>query len=241
MAVFAETALLPEGWASDVQVSIGADGRIGRIEKGAPNTGDARAEILLPALANLHSHTFQRAMAGLAESRSPSGRDSFWTWREVMYRFLDVLSPDEIEAIAAFAFMEMQEAGFAAVAEFHYLHRQPGGRVYPQSGELASRIGDAARETGAGLTLLPVYYRQGGVDGRPVKGGQLRFVNGLDDFAILVEASESVVKTLPADSMLGIAPHSLRAVGADDLKELASLRPDAPLHMHIADHSGEVE
>lgn len=239
--IFAQTALLPEGWASDVKISIGADGRIETVEKGVGDSGGVRVEILLPAVANLHSHTFQRAMAGLAEARSPSGRDSFWTWREVMYRFLDVLSPDEIEAIAAFAFTEMQEAGFAAVAEFHYLHRQPGGQVYPRPGELASRIGDAAKIAGIGLTLLPVFYRQGGVDGRPVKGGQLRFVSKLDEFSILVEASEGVVKTLPADAMLGIAPHSLRAVGADDLREVAKLRPDAPLHMHVAEQIGEVE
>ena len=126
-AISAQWALLPDGWASDVRVEIDAEGRIAGVATGAaPSAGDQRVPFLLPAVSNLHSHTFQRAMAGLAERRGPSGRDSFWTWRAVMYRFLDILTPDEIEAIAAFAFMEMLEAGFSAVAEFHYLHHWGG-------------------------------------------------------------------------------------------------------------------
>ena len=143
--IFAERALLPEGWAADVAVSIDGAGRIAAVEAGAVAPADAdRASLLLPALSNLHSHTFQRAMAGLTEARGPSERDSFWTWREVMYRFLDVLTPDEIEAIATFAFMEMQEAGFSAVAEFHYLHNAPGGARYDDPAELSVRIAAAA-------------------------------------------------------------------------------------------------
>src|SRR5690606_562733 len=134
-------ALLPTAWASDVRLGIGPDGRIAAIEPGATAApGDLRVKTLLPAVANLHSHTFQRAMAGLAEQRGPGDRDSFWTWRETMYRFLDILSPEDVEAIAAFAFMEMLEAGFAAVAEFHYLHHQPGGAPYADLGELSARI-----------------------------------------------------------------------------------------------------
>ena len=168
-AIFAQTALLADGWRKHVRVEIGDDGRIGKVEADvAPSVESEYVEVLLPALSNLHSHTFQRAMAGLTERRGPSGRDSFWTWREVMYRFLDILSPDEIEAIAAFAFMEMQEAGFSSVAEFHYLHNRQGGGAYDDPGELAARICAASEMTGIGLTLLPVHYAQGGVDGRPL-------------------------------------------------------------------------
>jgi formimidoylglutamate deiminase len=239
--IFAEHALLPEGWAEKVHVAIGEDGRIAAVKEGGGGAGARRVSVLLPAAGNLHSHTFQRAMAGLAERRGPSGRDSFWTWRAVMYRFLDLLTPEEIEAVAAQAFMEMQEAGFAAVAEFHYLHNQPGGAAYDDPGELSARIAEAVAETGIGLTLLPVYYNRGGVDGRPLAGGQLRFGNDLESFATLLERAGGIAGGLPADTGLGIAPHSLRAVPADDLKALEAWRPAAPFHMHIAEQAAEVE
>jgi formimidoylglutamate deiminase len=180
-------------------------------------------------------------MAGLTERRGPSERDSFWTWRDMMYRFLDLLSPDDVEAIAAFAFMEMQEAGFAAVAEFHYLHNQPGGASYDEPRELSARIAAAGQATGIGLTLLPVYYAHGGVDGRPLAGGQLRFGNRLDGFAKLVQRGEEIIRDLPADTRLGIAPHSLRAVGPADLEVLTGMLPEAPFHMHIAEQEAEIE
>lgn len=240
--IFAERALLPDGWAENVLVAIGEDGRIARVARDSAIGADGRrAAVLLPALGNLHSHTFQRAMAGLAERRGPSERDSFWTWRAVMYRFLDLLAPDEIEAVAAQAFMEMQEAGFAAVAEFHYLHNLPGGAAYADRGELSARIAAAAGETGIGLTLLPVYYNQGGVDGRPLAGGQLRFGNDLESFAALIERAKEISRGLSADTGLGIAPHSLRAVSAGDLMVLEGWLPAAPFHMHIAEQTAEVE
>ncbi len=183
-AIFAAKALLPDGWRSDVRLTV-ESGRIGSVEEAAmPQPGDARVDALLPALSNLHSHTFQRAMAGMTETRGPQ-RDSFWTWRVLMYRFLDHLAPEDVEAIAALAFMEMQESGFAAVAEFHYLHHQPGGVAYAERAELAGRIVAAAQETGIGLTLLPVLYRYGGLDKRPLQGGQLRFGNDLHAFLAL--------------------------------------------------------
>ncbi|MCV0394825.1 MAG: formimidoylglutamate deiminase [Rhizobiaceae bacterium] len=240
--IFAGTALLPEGWTSDVEVTIGQDGRISDVTPNTtPSPAAKRVPVLLAAPSNLHSHTFQRAMAGLAESRGPSGRDSFWTWREIMYRFLDILSPEEIEVIAAFAFMEMQEAGFAAVAEFHYLHHGPGGRAYDDIGELSSRIAAAASGTGTGLTLLPVHYAQGGVDGRPLAGGQLRFGNDLDRYRLLFERAEAIVDDMPADTGIGVAPHSLRAVSPGDLAALAKYRPNRPIHMHIAEQEKEIE
>ena len=241
-AIFAENALLPDGWASDVLVKIGDDGRVAEVATNATtDPSAARVSVLLPAVSNLHSHTFQRAMAGLAERRGPHERDSFWTWREVMYRFLEILTPDDIEAVAAQAFMEMLEGGFSAVAEFHYLHNQPGGAHYDDQGELAARVASAAGDTGIGLTLLPVYYTQGGVDGRPLAGGQLRFRNDMASFASLMQRSEQVVKAMPADTGLGIAPHSLRAVPAADLTELAGWRPNAPFHIHAAEQEAEIE
>lgn len=240
--VHARQALLPDGWARDVRVEISGDGRIAGATAGtSAQAGDTTVENLLPAAANLHSHTFQRAMAGMTERRGPDPRDSFWTWRELMYRFLDVLTPDEIEAIAAFAFMEMQEAGFSAVAEFHYLHNAPGGAAYADPAELSARIAAAAQATGIGLTLLPVYYAQGGVDGRPLKGGQMRFANTLDSFGRLVEGAGAVVKTLPADTTMGLAPHSLRAAPPAAIAELARWMPQKPFHMHIAEQEGEVD
>lgn len=240
--IFATTALTSEGWRDDVLLRLGADGRIQAVHAGASASADAvRVPVLLPAASNLHSHTFQRAMAGLAERRGPAARDSFWTWREVMYRFLDLLSPDDVEAIAGFAFMEMQEAGFAACAEFHYLHHRPGGDAYDDIGELSARIAAAAGETGIGLTLLPVLYRHGGVDGRALQGGQNRFGNDGESFQRLVERAESALAHLPDDTRLGIAPHSLRAAGLEDIRAAMALRPDGPVHMHIAEQEAEIE
>jgi formimidoylglutamate deiminase len=240
--IHARQALLGDRWGKNVEVQIGPDGRIAAVIEGVARAPDALpVELLLPAMSNLHSHTFQRAMAGLTERRGPSQHDSFWTWREVMYRFLDVLSPDEIEAIAAYAFMEMLEGGFAGVAEFHYLHNQPGGARYDDPAELAARIGAAAHQTGIGLTLLPVYYAQGGVDGRPLAGGQLRFRNDLASFNDLMLRLDDITGLLPADSNWGVAPHSLRATGRRDLSELISLAPHRPLHMHIAEQEKEID
>lgn len=240
--IHARQALLGDRWGKDVEVQIGPGGRIAAVIEGAPRAAGAQpVELLLPAMSNLHSHTFQRAMAGLTERRGPSQHDSFWTWREVMYRFLDVLTPDEIEAIAAYAFMEMLESGFSAVAEFHYLHNQPGGARYDDPAELAARIGAAAHQTGIGLTLLPVYYAQGGVDGRPLAGGQMRFRNDLASFNQLLARMDGVTGLLPGDANWGIAPHSLRAAGRRDLAALAAIAPDRPLHMHIAEQEKEIE
>ena len=240
--IFALRALLPAGWGENIEISIDAAGRIDSVIPDAhARPGTEAVDLLLPALSNLHSHTFQRAMAGLTETRGPSEHDSFWTWREVMYRFLDVLTPDEIEAIAAYAFMEMQEAGFSAVAEFHYLHNRPGGARYDDPAELSVRIAAAAETTGIGLTLLPVHYAQGGVDGPPLAGGQLRFRNDLASFEDLVSRVPEIVRSLPDDASWGVAPHSLRAVSRDDLRHLASLAPDRPLHMHIAEQEKELD
>lgn len=238
--VFAEKALLADGWAENVAVSIGPDGRIASVERDAQPIGE-RVGILLPAPVNLHSHAFQRAMAGMSERRGSESRDSFWTWRQIMFRFLDALTPEDVEAIATFVQMEMLEAGYAAVGEFHYLHHQPDGSRYEDPAELSARIVEAAAETGIGLTLLPVLYERGGCDGRPLGGGQRRFGNDPDGFAQLFDAAGKAVGALPADAVLGVAPHSLRAVSPEGLGFAAALAPSTPIHLHIAEQTAEVE
>jgi formimidoylglutamate deiminase len=241
--LFAERALLADGWARDVRVSLGADGRIAAAAAGArAEAGDERlgGRILLPAPANLHSHAFQRAMAGMTEARGPGEKDSFWTWRTLMYRFLETLTPEDIETIAALVQVEMAEAGYAAVAEFHYLHNQPGGAPYDNPAELSERIAAAARQTGLGLTLLPVLYVFGGCDRRALAGGQLRFACDLGRFGRIVEGAVDAARGLPGDTRVGVAPHSLRAVPPDLVREAAYLRPHDPIHIHAAEQVAEV-
>ena len=241
-------ALLPDGWARDVAVTVGADGRIASVARGGSaagtpsgSTAATRAGVLLPAPANSHSHAFQRAIAGLTERRGagPGGfSDSFWTWRELMYRFVATITPDQVQAIAAFVQMEMLEAGFGTNVEFHYLHHGFGGQPYDNLPAMSDRIAAAAAQSGIGLTLLPVMYQFGGCDGRPLGGGQLRFGNDMDRFARLVEGAGRAVAALP-DGRLGIAPHSLRAVAPGDFAALAALT-DGPMHLHLAEQLPEV-
>jgi formiminoglutamate deiminase len=233
------SALLPEGWAENVRLSL-SDGRITAVETGvAPEPRDSRHGHALPGLSNLHSHAFQRAMAGLTEQRGPA-HDNFWTWREAMYRFVDRLSPDDVEAIASHAFMEMLEAGFTRVGEFHYLHHDLAGRPYADIAEMATRIAAATVQTGIGLTLLPTFYAHGGFGGLPVANAQRRFANDLDRFARLWDSCRQLVETLPG-GMAGIAPHSLRAVTPDELTRLLELAPAGPVHIHAAEQIKEVE
>jgi len=232
-----ETALLPDGWADRVRVTL--DGaRIASVESDAAPEGAPQFGAALPGLGNLHSHAFQRAMAGLGEVRG-AGEDSFWTWREAMYRFARAITPDAMAAIAAMAFVEMLESGFTRVGEFHYLHHQPGGAPYADPAEMGARLVAAAEATGIGLTLLPVLYMHGGFGGAPAGEGQRRFVNPLDRYAALLDASRRAAASLP-DAVVGVAPHSLRAVGPEALAEAASLS-DGPVHIHVAEQQREVE
>lgn len=237
--IHARQALLAEGWASDVRLTL-ADGRIAGIETGAaPQAGDVRVDTLLPALANLHSHAFQRAMAGMAEERQ-EGRDSFWTWRALMYRFVGRLTPGQVEAIAAQVQLEMLEAGYAAVGEFHYLHHQPDGRPYDDIAEMSRRIFAAAQQSGIGLTHLPVLYSHGGAGRAPLGEGQRRFGNDIERFGVLLEAARAALGALPGDARLGVAPHSLRAVAPEDLAQLVAMQPAGPIHIHAAEQPQEV-
>jgi len=236
-ALWFEHALLADGWAAGVRVEV-ADGLVSAIQAGAqPQAGDDRGGIAVPGLPNLHSHAFQRAMAGLTEVRGPEG-DSFWTWRELMYRFVGDLSPEDVQAIAAQAFLEMLETGFTRVGEFHYLHHGPDGRPYADVAEMAARIAAAAEETGIGLTLLPVFYAHSGFGGAAPTEGQRRFVNDVDGYARLHEASRAAVTSL-ADAVVGVAPHSLRAATEEELRVVAALAQ--PIHIHIAEQVKEVD
>lgn len=237
--IFAEQALLPHGWACDVRLTL-RDGRIETVTcNSAPGPADVRIGTLLPALSNLHSHAFQRAMAGMTEHRA-AGQDSFWTWRDLMYRFTARLTADEVQAIAAQVFLEMQEAGFAAVGEFHYLHHQPGGAPYADPAEMSHRIYAAAAQTGIGLTHLPVLYTFGGVGEQPLSAGQMRFGTTPDSYARLVEVARDAARDLPADTRVGIAPHSLRATNPAGLAAVLSLAGGNPIHIHIAEQPREV-
>lgn len=238
--IFAKHALLAAGWAENVRIEV-SEGAISRIETAAQaQAGDVHVDTILPALSNLHSHTFQRAMAGMTEYRA-AGRDSFWTWRELMYAFVNRLTPEQMQAIAALVFMEMQEAGYAAVAEFHYVHHQPGGAPYGDLAELSKRIFAAAEATQIGLTHLPVLYTYGGAGAVPLGAGQQRFGNDVERFNRLVEACRAGLGDLPADACVGIAPHSLRSTNPADLAAVLAARSEGPVHIHIAEQPKEVQ
>ncbi|HLY07077.1 MAG TPA: formimidoylglutamate deiminase [Rhizomicrobium sp.] len=234
-----ETALLPEGWARRVRLTVG-DGRIAAIVRDTqPSAEDDRHPIAIPGLANVHSHAFQRGMAGLAERRGPTG-DDFWTWREVMYRFLDRLTPDDVQAIAALAYLEMLERGFTRVGEFHYLHHDRSGEAYSAPAAMAQAVAAAADETGIGLTLLPVFYAHGNFGGAQPVSGQRRFLNDVDAFANLFEGCKRAISHLP-DANIGVAPHSLRAVTPGELAKIVPLVHGGPVHIHAAEQVKEVE
>ena len=232
-------ALLPEGWADSVRIVMDGDG-IDSVEAGANlRPGDATAGIALPGMANVHSHAFQRGMAGLAERRLRAD-DSFWSWREIMYRFLDRMTPEDVETIAAQAFMEMLQGGFTRVGEFHYLHHAPDGTAYDDPAELSSRIASAAAMVGIRLTLLPCFYAHGDFGAEPPLAGQRRFLHGLDAYARLVDGCMGLVRRLDG-ATLGIAPHSLRAVSPFQLDALVALAAGRPIHIHAAEQVREVE
>ncbi len=239
-SLFLQHARLPDGFARDVRVRVEA-GLIVAVEPGAVREAadEALPGIALPGLPNLHSHAFQRGMAALAERRGPA-HDSFWTWREVMYGFLARLSPDDVEAIAEQAYLEMLESGFTSVGEFHYLHNDVDGRPYGDPAELAGRIVAAAARVGIGLTLLPAFYARGGFGEVSPSEGQRRFLTRLDGFARLVERSREHAVHRPG-TRVGVAPHSLRAVPPGDLAAVAALSPDGPVHIHAAEQVREVE
>ena len=238
-SLFARAALLPDGWAENVRLTV-VDGIIAEVEMGAAvQLQDEVHSAILPGMPNLHSHAFQRGMAGLAERRGPSA-DSFWTWRETMYRFVERVGPEELKAIAALAYVEMLECGFTRVGEFHYLHHDANGGRFSDPAEMSRAIVAAAAETGIGLSLLPVFYAHAGFGGAPLTEGQRRFGHDLEGFARLIDAARAAAASLP-DAVVGIAPHSLRAVTPEELTALLPLAAGAPIHIHIAEQLREVE
>ncbi|APX23010.1 MAG: formimidoylglutamate deiminase [Rhodobacteraceae bacterium] len=235
MQLHAKWALLPDGWAENVALEV-EGGAIGAVRPGAAPRGET-LDVLIPGTCNLHSHAFQRGFAGLTEARGP-GRDSFWTWREMMYRFALQLDPDGAQAIAEMAYVEMLEAGFTRVGEFHYLHHAPDGRAYDDPAEMSARIFAAAEAAGIALTHLPVFYAHGGFGPAPASDGQRRFLHDRDAFLALVARCDAMAR--PGD-VVGYAPHSLRAADAADLAALAEALPGRKVHIHVAEQIPEVD
>ncbi|MGY3590598.1 formimidoylglutamate deiminase [Bradyrhizobium sp. USDA 4341] len=232
-------ALLPSGWANDVQIVV-TDGAIASVTAGVPPAaGDERHQMAVPGLASLHSHAFQRGMAGLAELRGDT-TDTFWTWRETMYRFALTMTPDDVAAVATLLYVEMLERGFTRVGEFHYLHHDPDGSPYANPAEMAVRIAEATEASGIGLTLLPSFYAHGTFGGAAPHAGQRRFICSVDQFATLMAASREAIRKLPGAN-IGIAPHSLRAVAPDELAAIIPLAGTDPIHIHAAEQVREVE
>ena len=237
--LFFERALLSVGWAEKVAIRV-ENGRIVSVDVGSDRSSGAESHgIGIPGLPNLHSHAFQRGMAGLTEIRGPAS-DSFWTWRDLMYRFVALMSPDDVEAIACQAYVEMLQAGFTRVGEFHYLHHDRDGSPYANIAELGERIVAAASATGIGLTLLPVFYAHAGFGEVAPAEGQRRFINDPDRYAALIDASRKALVHHDG-SVLGIAPHSLRAATENEIKAILPLAGEGPIHLHIAEQMKEVE
>jgi len=240
MKLFAHDALLPTGWARDVMLEIGPDGMIESLDVvlAPPEDAERAQGPVTPGVPNVHSHAFQRAMAGLTERGGPS-TDSFWTWRTEMYRFLERIEPDDQEAIAAQLYLELLKAGYTCVAEFQYLHHDPIGRPYANPAEMATRIIAAGQAAGIGLTLLPVFYAHSTFGGFPPTPAQRRFISDRESFRALIE------RLRHGGRVLGVAPHSLRAVTPDELRWLVSLVDErkiaGPIHIHAAEQRREVE
>jgi len=245
-ALFADYAYLPDGWRRNVLLEWDAGGMLRFVtpDASAPMAGVARAAgPVLPGMPNLHSHAFQRAMAGLTEYRA-NATDNFWSWRDLMYRFAAKISPQGLAAIAQWLYIEMLKAGYTSVCEFHYVHHTPDGSRYVNPAELAERVVDAAQTSGIGMTMLPVLYQYSGFGARAPREDQRRFINTPDHLLELLGKLRDARPENPA-LRYGVAPHSLRAVSEQSLRALldgldASL-PGAPVHIHIAEQTAEVD
>ncbi|MGZ8303173.1 MAG: formimidoylglutamate deiminase [Telluria sp.] len=237
--LFAKYALLPDGWRRDVRIEWDARGDIVSATPGAQAaSGEQRAEFVLPGMVNLHSHAFQRALGGLTETAG-EGPDSFWTWRDLMYRFARNITPEHIEAIAAQLFSECLRHGYTSMCEFHYVQRDPQGAMYARPAETAERVVAAARTAGMGITMLPVLYSYSGFGEQPLKPEQNRFRTDADDVLRIIE---SLSPLRDAQTEVGVAPHSLRAASVGQIREvLAALPKERPVHIHIAEQQGEVQ
>ena len=234
---------MPIGWARDVLLQWNAAGQLTAVTPGAQPGGATIAPgPVIPGMPNLHSHAFQRAFAGLTEYRAES-EDSFWSWRDLMYRFASRITPESLEAIATWLYVEMLEADYTSVCEFHYVHHDADGTPYADDATLAHALLRAAQTAGIGLTLLPVLYQASGFGGQPPRPGQARFIRSTDNMLSLLERLAPATRAQGA--ALGLAPHSLRAVPPDSLRAalegLTALNPQAPIHIHIAEQTQEVD
>jgi formimidoylglutamate deiminase len=241
--LFADSAFLRQGWARDVRLEIAPAGDLGSCAPGMPAGAEHVAGTVLPGMPNIHSHAFQRAMAGLTE-RAGDGEDSFWGWREIMYGFVGKIGPEDMRAIAAQLYVEMLKAGYTSVAEFHYLHHDRDGTPYGDRVTMSEALIAAAAEAGIGITLLPVLYQAGGFGGKPAGAGQRRFINGVDEILAMIDELRRRHRGA-ANIRLGLALHSLRAVPPDSLSAavagLHALDAEAPVHIHVAEQVREVE
>ncbi|MFT9222108.1 formimidoylglutamate deiminase [Gluconobacter oxydans] len=239
MELFAEQALLPDGWHRNVQIIVSSGGYFESIVPDARISADAeRKAIVVPSQLSLHSHAFQRGMAGLAESRQ-NPADTFWTWRRLMYQLAHRISPEQMQDIASYLYMEMLTAGYTQVAEFHYLHHAPGGATYGQVAEMSLRVGEAAQAVGIGLTLLPTLYERGGFDGRPLQEAQERFATTPELIGRIISETRSAWAETPLLSV-GLGLHSLRAVDLKTASDLLAAQT-GPVHIHVAEQQKEVE
>jgi formimidoylglutamate deiminase len=230
----------PGGWQAGANLEVGANGRLAAAADAASTAADGPlGDWVLPGMPNLHSHAFQRAMAGLAERRG-RGEDSFWSWRETMYGFAATIGPEELQAIAAQLYIEMLKAGYTQVCEFHYLHHQPDARPYAPAEAMSLALVEAAREAGIALTLLPVLYMSGGFDGRALGERQRRFGHDVQHYLRLLENLQGLAGE---DLRVGMALHSLRAVPESALREVlaSGVAGAGPIHIHIAEQIGEVQ
>ncbi len=247
--LFANTALLPGGWSSDVSITYDTTGSITAVSSGQSYDGASMHKVagpLLPGIPNLHSHAHQRAMAGLSEYRTSDAgsQDSFWTWRKVMHAFAPAVTPEMLEVIATQLYIEMLKAGYTSVCEFHYLHHQSDGGPYDDPAEMAHAIVRAARSAGIGLTLLPVLYSRGGYADAEPNAGQGRFISNTETMGrILAGLFEAYAED--SDLIIGLAPHSPRQVSkramTDTLNALDGLDARAPIHIHVAEQLKDVE
>ncbi|QQX92173.1 formimidoylglutamate deiminase [Gluconobacter sphaericus] len=239
MELFAEQALLPDGWHRNVRINVSSDGCFESIIPDARMSASSeRKAIVVPSQLSLHSHAFQRGMAGLAESRQ-NPADTFWTWRRLMYQLAHRISPEQMQDIASYLYMEMLTAGYTQVAEFHYLHHAPGGATYGQVAEMSLRVGEAAQSVGIGLTLLPTLYERGGFDGRPLQEAQERFATTPELIGRIISETRSAWGEMPLLSV-GLGLHSLRAVDLRTASDLLSAQT-GPVHIHVAEQQKEVE
>ena len=240
--LFARHALLPQGWRREVLLEWDKSGDLTVVaENAVAPAGVEVAQYVLPGMINLHSHAFQRALGGMTEVAGDEVNhvaDSFWTWRELMYRFARHITPEQMESIAAQLFAECLRHGYTAVCEFHYLQRDAAGALYARPAETAERVLAAARSSGIGMTMLPVLYSHAGFGEQALKAEQARFRTSADDVLRIVE---SLAPQRGGQVEVGFAPHSLRAAGVEQIREVAQALPaDRPIHIHIAEQQGEV-